>query len=115
MEEAGEGEWPMSLQAAYTYLIGSRALTLERYVVYAGLKRSGYIVLRAPGWEMEEDSPRVAQPSFPEPQGLWGFLYESLFQAREKDPPPLGPLVGKGLYRNYSKPLILHVRIRVLK
>ena len=97
-------EWPMSLQAAYTFLIGSRGLTLERYIVYAGLKRSGYIVLRAPGWEGEEESPRVAQPPVPEPPGLWGFLYGGLFQAKAKDPPPSGPLVGKGLWRSYGMP-----------
>ena len=103
----GAEEWPMSLQAAYTYLVGSRGLTLERYAVYAGLKRSGYIVSRAPGWEGNEESPRVAQAPTPKPPDLWGFLYEYLFQAKAKDPPLLGPLIGKGLWRSYSESLIL--------
>ncbi|KAF7321753.1 tRNA-int-end-N2 domain-containing protein [Mycena kentingensis (nom. inval.)] len=37
---------PMSVQQAYTEMIGSEDLTLERYQVYAYLKRLGYVVTR---------------------------------------------------------------------
>lgn len=54
----GEGEEeprvPMSLQAAYATFLGdpqrTGGLTAERYAVYAGLKRSGFIVRRAEGF-----------------------------------------------------------------
>ena len=45
---------PVSLQAAYTYMIGSQGLTLERYTVYTGLRRNGFIVRRAPTWYPED-------------------------------------------------------------
>ena len=38
---------PMSLQAAYATFISEDDLTLELYTVYAGLRRSGYTVVRA--------------------------------------------------------------------
>lgn len=105
----------MSLQAAYAYLAGRGGLTLERYAVYAGLKRSGYIVLRAPGWDGGEGDGGgggggVSTAGAPELEalGIWGWLYKALFQVKPIDPPPLGPLVGPGLYRSYSKPLIFH-------
>lgn len=42
---------PMSLQGAYAMFIGNHSnLTFERYSVFASLKRSGYIVHRAPSW-----------------------------------------------------------------
>ena len=44
----------MSLQAAYAYLLGKQGLMLERYKVYAGLKRSGYVVQRRPAWYAED-------------------------------------------------------------
>ena len=44
------GELPMSLQGAYAALLGKAGLTLERYNVYAGLRRSGYTVQRALTW-----------------------------------------------------------------
>ncbi|MCJ1462866.1 tRNA-splicing endonuclease subunit sen54 [Pseudocyphellaria aurata] len=52
----GEIGIPMSVQAAYAFLIGAgHGLTLERFIVYSGLKRSGYIVLRAPGWDGDQE------------------------------------------------------------
>jgi len=114
--EGEEGGWPLSLQAAYAYLVGMGGLTLERYVVYAGLKRSGYIVVRAPGWDGGEGvgggggAPVTGAPVL-DALGMWSWLYKALFQAKPIDPPPVGPLVGPGLYRSYSKPLISHSRV----
>ncbi|EXJ55659.1 hypothetical protein A1O7_08588 [Cladophialophora yegresii CBS 114405] len=59
------GDLPMSVQGAYASLIGTGGLTLERYTVYAGLKRAGYIVHRAPTWHDAD----AAQPN--------GHNYES--------------------------------------
>jgi tRNA-splicing endonuclease subunit Sen54 len=52
-EDGGEpfGELPMSLQGAYASLIGKSGLTLERYQVFAWLRRLGYTVIRAPTWD----------------------------------------------------------------
>ncbi|KAH9814240.1 hypothetical protein DFH28DRAFT_895417 [Melampsora americana] len=45
-EETGHGGLPMSVQWAWTEIIGTGGLTLKRYQVYGYLKRLGYIVLR---------------------------------------------------------------------
>ncbi|EXJ94228.1 hypothetical protein A1O1_02621 [Capronia coronata CBS 617.96] len=50
-------ELPMSLQGAYASFIGKDGLTLERYSVYAGLKRAGYVVQRAPTWHDTDPAP----------------------------------------------------------
>lgn len=118
----GRDGMEMSLQAAYTFLIGQGGLTLERYVVYAGLKRSGYIVLRAPGWYASSDNDRIqamgrgkgdvvsakrGSPLIEVAKGLglgvFGRLYEWLFGRKEmREGRRAGPLVQKGLYRSYS-------------
>lgn len=120
---------PMSVQAAYTFLIGAgHGLTLERFIVYAGLKRSGYIVLRAPGWDGEEerggrgaggekkkkmkknetsgDGAQIQQ----QPLGWFSRIYKALWdslalggQQRHGHRPGVGPLVGLGVYRSYSQ------------
>ncbi|KAL8709222.1 MAG: hypothetical protein Q9220_005965 [cf. Caloplaca sp. 1 TL-2023] len=127
--EDGEGDdggagWdgiPMSLQACYAHFIGRDGLTLERYTVYAGLKRSGYIVTRAPGWygdaSISSSLDTVeAPPQNQEKQqvdgkgdGIWQWLYNLLFtsdgekrKAERRRREPLGPLVKPGLYRSYS-------------
>ena len=99
---------PLSLQAAYTYLLGSQGLALERYIVYSGLKRSGYSVFRAPTWYLQDhDKSQVPPRKPPEPLGVFAQLYASLFAP---DSPhtslPSGPLVQPGLYRSFH--LIYH-------
>ena len=98
---------PLSLQAAYTYLLGSQGLTLERYTVYSGLKRSGYTVFRSPSWYPEDHDknwvpPR--KPPEPPPLGVFARLYTSLFPNTSPSPvlAPDGPLVQPGLYRSYA-------------
>ncbi|KAL9098226.1 MAG: hypothetical protein Q9163_006076 [Psora crenata] len=97
---------PLSLQAAYAHLIGSKGLTLERYTVYAGLKRSGYLVQRAPTW-YTEDHDKINMPPHPprpsSPSSTFERLYKFLFyHTPPADPPPLGPLVQPGLYSSYA-------------
>ena len=97
---------PLSLQAAYTYLLGSHGLTLERYIVYSGLKRSGYLVFRAPTWYPEDhDKPQVPPRKPPEPLktlGSFAQLYASLFCPTSLSRSSSNSsLVQPGLYRSY--------------
>lgn len=113
----GEGEdlgVPMSLQGAYAAFIGREeevegALTFERYSVYAGLKRMGYIVHRAPSWDGPGDAPgEECMP--PLPVGTWSLglmvakwrdYFTSSGPASEKQQEQ-GPVVFPGLYRSYG-------------
>ncbi|KAI4250682.1 MAG: hypothetical protein L6R42_008676 [Xanthoria sp. 1 TBL-2021] len=106
-------EWngiSMSLQACYANFIGCNGLTLERYTVYAALKRSGYIVSRAPNWyggsqyPLTPQDPQSSSVKKMTEQTIWQWLYTTLFEQEPRKPSPLGPLVMPGLYRNYSSP-----------
>lgn len=119
--EIQASELPMSLQGAYASLIGKNGLTLERYLVYAGLRRLGYTVVRAPTWSPEdaglnghikpyrlplELSQRVAPSSSIISSNVSGIIHrlvQYLFKPDQaKACPSLGPLVAPGLYRNYN-------------
>lgn len=113
-DDEGEGV-PMSLQGAYAMFLGDEedhdgALTFERYSVYAGLKRAGYTVIRAPSWNSQ--GPPLGKDCFPEPPkrtwslglGLsWSWWPwpspdpDAQDYERQKD----GPLIQPGLYRSY--------------
>ena len=111
---------PMSLQGAYADLMGKSGLTLMRYVVFAGLRRSGYVVTRASTWD-DEDGVSNGQLSAPSPPpvirlpekrpesvasatvGLFARLVSWLLTPRRQSScPAFGPLVAPGLYRNYN-------------
>ncbi|KAF2088960.1 tRNA splicing endonuclease-like protein subunit [Saccharata proteae CBS 121410] len=115
-EDEDEGV-PMSLQGAYAAFIGMEngvggSLTLERYTVYAGLKRSGYIVQRADSWTghtgtLEEES----MPSADQTRGafwklgVFSELWRRIVHTEPKHPIhrySTGPLVTPGLYRSYE-------------
>ena len=107
-EEVEEG-LPFSLQQAYTFLVGRLGLTLERYTVYAGLKRSGYIVQRGLAWYAEDKGGDVVQLRERVPakgRGLFAWLQSVVSWSEEGSSRPIGPLVGVGLYRSYG-PLLL--------
>ena len=103
----------MSVQAAYATLIGRSGLSLERYHVYAGLKRSGYIVRRASTWYEDEvvELPRTGtiamvanQPG--QRHGLLGIfrrVLNALFASRNAYSQSSGPLVAPGFYRDYNR------------
>ena len=94
---------PMSLQAAYAFLVGASGLTVERYLVYAGLKRSGYVVQRGPAWsEGDKEKDIVAPREVADVGQGWKQWWSTLFDYRVPKQSPTGPLVGKGLYRNYN-------------
>ncbi|KAI1279665.1 tRNA-splicing endonuclease subunit sen54 N-term-domain-containing protein [Xylaria sp. FL0933] len=92
---------PLSLQAAYALLIGRDGergkISLEKYQVYANLRRTGYRVLRA--------TPLLLNPpSSQTPRPLWQWLISLLrngFTFRSGST-GYGPLVRPGLYRSYE-------------
>ena len=113
----GDGEGlPLSLQGCYASLVGREGVSLERYVVYAGLKRSGYIVMRAPTWGEEDDdyeeekvggNGAIAEQYKVQKSwglGLFAQIYKLFVTSKARDPPRLGPMVTPGLYRSYSEP-----------
>lgn len=121
------GKVPMSLQGAYAAFIGKSSLTLERYIVFAALRRTGYIVQRAPTWCSSVKSNATSQdrvdalaseaqllqaghtpPSAPAPASLVYRLVHWLFPSTEKPStvpcynPVIGPLISPGLFRSYG-------------
>lgn len=110
---------PMSLQGAYTAFIGMEGgvggkLTLEMYNVYAGLKRAGYIVLRAGSWSDEKgaldftylaktDSRKATNKYWG--LGLFAEIWKMLSTKKSDggaERLALGPLITPGLYRSYD-------------
>lgn len=96
----------LSLQAAYAHLMGEGGLTLERYTVYTGLKRGGYVVQRGPAWFEEDYDKDWIKPREIEggrPLGMFEKFYKNLFgESTVPEVPALGPLVQKGFYRSYG-------------
>ena len=93
----------MSLQAAYTFLVGALGLTVERFNVYAGLKRSGYVVLRGLAWyEGDEERDYPVPKMLAEVKRGWARWWSMLFEGEPPKTAPLGPLIGNSLYRSYN-------------
>lgn len=88
---------PLSLEAAYSLLIGNDKdrgkVTLQAFQVYSNLSRAGYRILRAPS--LPTQFPPVKQP-------LWHWLFSLLSSGKEPRHSVLGPLVHPGLYRSYK-------------
>ncbi|QRD00341.1 hypothetical protein JI435_072050 [Parastagonospora nodorum SN15] len=110
---------PMSLQAAYAAFIGFEGgvggkLTLEMYNVYAGLKRSGYVVFRTGTWNEHRGDIVPAPAASPDqdtktqPTIFTRFftdLWRRISQPTHTITPQqyaLGPLIKPGLYRSYA-------------
>ncbi|KAF2856033.1 tRNA splicing endonuclease-like protein subunit, partial [Plenodomus tracheiphilus IPT5] len=109
---------PMSLQSAYAAFIGFEGgvggkLTLEMYNVYAGLKRSGYVVFRTGSWNedrgdlLQQDETMHAQ-SKPGPNiftrffsDIWQRLSQPMHTLTTHDL-AFGPIIKPGLYRSYT-------------
>ncbi|KAI1809003.1 hypothetical protein GGS20DRAFT_488036 [Poronia punctata] len=93
---------PLSLQAAYALFIGRDGergkVSLEKYQVYANLRRTGYKVLRATA---------LSSLSPPQPtQTLWQWLFSIIREvpslpALQHGNVSYGPLVRPSLYRSY--------------
>ncbi|KAI0181645.1 tRNA-splicing endonuclease subunit sen54 N-term-domain-containing protein [Hypoxylon sp. FL1284] len=101
---------PLSFQAAYALLIGRDGergkVSLEKYQVYANLRRTGYKIMRATVMPLPPPDPDRSPP-----QAIWQWLLSLLLPARNPQavnhrrhspPPPCGPLVKPGLYRSYD-------------
>ncbi|OJD12236.1 hypothetical protein AJ78_07142 [Emergomyces pasteurianus Ep9510] len=119
--EDADGGVPMSLQAAYACFLGRGGLTLERYIVYAGLRRAGYTVIRAPSWDESDNSDNGATEqavaaasmmngrdihahSEQQSGGLIGLLtrfFNSIFEPGPTRCLTHGPVIGLGTHRNY--------------
>ena len=104
--EAGQG-LVVGLQSAYATLLGREGLTLERFQVFAGLRRSGYIVQRAPDWGGREwrVGRRAAASADARPHGLGDWLCSLLGSSSS---PGSRPLVALGLYRSYGALCLLN-------
>ncbi|GAB7362727.1 hypothetical protein MBLNU230_g3033t1 [Neophaeotheca triangularis] len=109
---------PMSLQAAYAMFVGGEEainghLTFERYAVYAGLKRMGYTILRAPTWNPTGPPPPPGPETYPPAQpairtwhlGLLRSLYSILLPRSNPSPSraKTGPLVPPATYTTYPQ------------
>jgi tRNA-splicing endonuclease subunit Sen54 len=97
----------LSVQAAYSLFIGldeeRGKVSLEKYQVYAHLRRTGYSVLRAPPPLLLPPS----SPTLPPPASLWQWLLSLLTPSSSSSmvhsrQPPYGPLVRPGIYRSYA-------------
>ncbi|OCK86449.1 tRNA splicing endonuclease-like protein subunit [Lepidopterella palustris CBS 459.81] len=110
---------PMSLQGAYAAFIGMEdgvggKLTLEMYNVYAGLKRSGYIVFRTGDWKDEARTLNLTSVAKSDTEnintkhwslGLFADMWNRLSTREASNSAnrlALGPLVTPGIYRSYS-------------
>ncbi|OJD20526.1 hypothetical protein ACJ73_08137, partial [Blastomyces percursus] len=123
-----DGGVPMSLQAAYACFLGRGGLTLERYIVYAGLRRGGYTVIRAPSWDDGDedrngDNDRgtaeqvtiAAAASTTNEAGIHAHteqrrgglislltrFFNSIFELCPTRCLTHGPVIGLGIHRNY--------------
>jgi len=96
---------PLSLQAAYALLIGEEGepgkVDLDTFTVYANLKRTGYVVLRAPDHDPAVDQAR--QDAAPESPSIFTWLFGNYFKEQPIEHLPLGSLIQPGLYRSYNK------------
>lgn len=105
-EQEEDEEVPMSLQAAYALLIGDDndkgKLSLERYTVYANLKRSGYVALRALEWDPEAPTVSICEQAPTESPSIFNWLFGRFFAEEQVKHAPYGPLVKPGMYRSYN-------------
>lgn len=107
LEDGTEDGVPLSLQAAYSLFIGNGEglIGMEAYQVYANLKRTGYVVTRAPPAKIpfsldDEESPHSLPTQSP---SLFSWLFGKIFTSEPKKRAPYGPLVQPGLYRSYNQ------------
>lgn len=103
---------PMSLQAAYAMLIGNDLeigkVSLDRYMVYANLRRTGYVIQRAPTWNFlqhyhVETSYKTLWKRREAQLGLFSLLFGKFLFMQEKLHDQYGPLVKPGMYRSYNQ------------
>lgn len=108
---------PLSLEAAYSLLVGDgadpRKITLPKYQVFAHLKRGGFHVLRAANEPSSVEGSTTPSGSSTMATTLWQWMV-SLFTAgigagagtraaegQANNHKPYGPIISPGLYRAY--------------
>lgn len=115
---------PMSLQAAYACFMGRGGLTLERYSVFTGLRRLGYVITRAPGWDdtatvdSNDASRKGAYTQAPRRgaglAGIFSVFFDWLHDPLSTASTSVGPIVGCGIHPNYSEPCSSLIADRLL-
>ncbi|KAJ5760344.1 TRNA splicing endonuclease subunit (Sen54) [Penicillium odoratum] len=110
-ENGDELSIPMSLQAAYACFMGRGGLTLERFTVFTGLKRLGYSVLRAPGWDdsarpdsdhEEKDAYAQLRHRGPGLAGILASISNWIHDPMSTASTAAGPVIGCGIHRTYA-------------
>jgi len=109
-EDEYENGFPLSLQAAYSLLIGKDGergkISLQKFQVYSNLKRAGYNVLRAPPLHKQQPAAPVTLAPSPPSLRFWEWLFAPIFNRPEptydNNRKPYGPLVQPGLYRSWN-------------
>ncbi|PVI07216.1 hypothetical protein DM02DRAFT_609190 [Periconia macrospinosa] len=109
---------PMSLQGAYAAFLGFEGgvggkLTLEMYIVYAGLKRAGYVVFRHGNWDDDRGELEHLAPTASEKDAGSGIVSRFFAQLWRRITHPthtipaanlaFGPLIKPGLYRSHAE------------
>ncbi|CCU74405.1 unnamed protein product [Blumeria hordei] len=105
--DRNETALPLSLQAAYALLVGDDdekgKVSLHRYTVYANLRRTGYVVLRAPDFDpLVHDMAQASKSNHSNFQAsmfhrLFGRLFTDRIDRNEYE-----SLVKAGMYRSYG-------------
>ncbi|PYH83642.1 putative tRNA splicing endonuclease subunit [Aspergillus uvarum CBS 121591] len=99
---------PMSLQAAYAAFASRGGLSSERFSVYTGLRRLGYTITRAPGWNDDGEDATGIEDSGLEDVRKQGAGLAGIYSRFMKwlCPPStntaLGPVAGVGFHRSYD-------------
>jgi tRNA-splicing endonuclease subunit Sen54 len=101
-----ESGLPMSLQGCYAACLGDGSgLTLERFQVFANLKRTGYTIMRAPSWDSSVADCVGSIETQQRGVSTWVvglFCKIFSFAFGEGLSPPSGPLIEPGLWRSYG-------------
>ncbi|KAK9257473.1 tRNA-splicing endonuclease subunit sen54 N-term-domain-containing protein [Lipomyces tetrasporus] len=102
------GDLKISLQACYAACLGA-CQGHERYLVYAYLKRLGFIVQRATSFDESGEEQVVQKPDSCRIGRLWKFLLQKfdsfctgLRRAIAKQIPSFGPIICGGVWRSYD-------------
>ncbi|RKF60120.1 putative tRNA-splicing endonuclease subunit tsp-5 [Erysiphe neolycopersici] len=101
---------PMSLQATYALLIGNDndigRVSLDCYTVYANLRRTGYVVQRAPSQNIQRninnDIINYRSQSSKTQANLFSWLFGRLFAKNKEHSHQYSSLVKPGMYRSYN-------------
>ncbi|KAK9330268.1 tRNA-splicing endonuclease subunit sen54 N-term-domain-containing protein [Lipomyces starkeyi] len=102
------GDTNISLQGCYAACLGA-CHGHERYLVYAHLKRLGFIVQRAASFDGYGEEETIQRPTSNRARKLWNFLVQKFASfctglrcVFAKKIPSFGPIVCGGVWRSYD-------------